>query len=86
MRMYLIPAAIALSCSFGTLAMAASQHVTGTVKAFDAKARTLTLADGSVYTLAKSIKDPGLKAGEKVNLAWEMSGKTRTAETVTIAK
>lgn len=86
MRMYLIPAVLTATLSFGSLAMAAAQHATGTVKAFDAKANTLTLADGSVYALPKTFKDPGLKTGAKVTIAWEMSGKTKTAETVQIVK
>lgn len=86
MRMYLIPAAIAASLAFAPVAFAAAQHATGTVKAFDAKAMTLTLADGSVYSLPKAFKNPGLKAGEKVTIAGQTSGKTRSAETVQIVK
>lgn len=86
MRMYLIPAAVAASLSFASLALAAPQHVTGTVKSYDAKAMTLTLADGSVYSLPRTFKNPGLKAGEKVAIAWDMTGKSRTAESVQIVK
>jgi hypothetical protein len=86
MRMYLIPAALAATLSVATLALAAPQHATGTVKTFDSKAMTLTLADGSTYLLPGSFKNPGLKAGEKVSIAWDMNGKHRTAETVTIMK
>lgn len=86
MRMYIAPAAIAISLSVATLALAAPQHATGTVKTFDGKAMTLTLADGTTYALAKGFKDPGLKAGEKVSVSWDMTGKSRTAESVTIMK
>jgi Cu/Ag efflux protein CusF len=86
MRMYIIPAVAAATLAFTPLAMAAAQHANGTIKAYDAKALTLTLTDGSVYMLPKTFKDPGLKTGEKVSIAWEMQGKHKTAETVTIAK
>ena len=56
------------------------------MKTYDAKAMTLTLTDGSVYTLPKTFKNPGLKTGEKVSIAWDMQGKHKTAQTVTIAK
>ena len=86
MRMYIIPAAVAATLSVATLAMAAPQHATGTVKTFDHKAMTLTLSDGATYALPKGFKDPGLKAGEKVSVSWDMMGKNKTAETVTIVK
>ncbi len=86
MRMYLIPAAIAATLSVATLAIAAPQHATGTVKSYDSKTMTLTLADGTIYSLPRSFKNPGLKAGEKVSVSWDMTGKNRTAETVTIMK
>ncbi len=87
MRMYIIPAVAAATLALTPLAMAATQqHANGTIKAYDAKAMTLTLTDGAVYVLPKTFKDPGLKTGEKVSIAWEMQGKHRTAETVTIAK
>jgi hypothetical protein len=86
MRKYIVPAAVAASLAFGSLAMAATQHAAGTIKTYDAKAMTLTLSDGSTYMLPKSFKDPGLKAGDKVSVAWDVKNKHKTAETVTIAK
>jgi hypothetical protein len=86
MRMYLIPAAIAATLSVATLAIAAPQHATGTVRSFDSRAMTLTLADGSTYALPKGFKNPGLKAGERVSVSWDTTGKNKTAETVTILK
>jgi hypothetical protein len=86
MRMHLVPAAVAATLAFATLALAAPQHANGTIKNFDAKAMTLTLTDGTVYTLPKTFKNPGLKAGEKVTIAWDMQGKSRTVETVKILK
>ena len=86
MRTLLIPAAAAAILATSTFAFAAAQHTTGTVKAFDAKAMTLSLADGSQYSLPKGFKDPGIKAGEKVNVSWEQSGAKKMADSVTIVK
>ena len=86
MRTYLIPSVIAATLALTPVAFAAAQHANGTVKAYDAKAMTLTLADGSVYMLPKSFKNPGLKAGEKVDITWQMHGKNRTADSVAITK
>jgi hypothetical protein len=86
MRNILIPAAAAALLATSALSFAAQQQTTGVVKTFDSKAMTLSLADGSSYLLPKSFKDPGIKAGEKVTVAWEQSGTHRTADSVTIAK
>ncbi len=67
-----------------TTHMAKVEHTDGTVKTIDAKA--LTLADGTTYQLSKSFKDPGLKAGDKVTVAWNMSGKNKMADSVAVAK
>ncbi|MFH1796106.1 MAG: DUF1344 domain-containing protein [Pseudomonadota bacterium] len=56
------------------------------MKNYGGKAMTLSLDDGSTYTLPKTFKDPGLKAGEKVNVPWEQKGSSRLADTVTITK
>jgi len=62
----------------------AGQSISGTVKAFDLKAHTLTLADGKIYQLPSTFEDPGLKAGEKVTVHWKMNGSAYQATDVTI--
>ncbi|QRM54631.1 DUF1344 domain-containing protein [Sinorhizobium sp. BG8] len=64
----------------------AAQTTTGIVKSYSPKAMTLTLADGVTYQLPKNFKNPGLKAGEKVNVAYEMMGKKHEATMVKILK
>lgn len=86
MRALLIPAALVAAISTSGMAFAAAQHTAGTVKSFDVKAMTLTLADGSQYTLPKNFKDPGLKAGEKVSVSWEQNGAAKMADSVTITR
>ena len=84
MRVVLFPALAAAVLTF-TPALAA-QSATGTVRTYDSKAMTLTLDSGDVYTLPHAFKDPGLKAGEKVRLSWDMKGSKRMADDVTIVK
>lgn len=99
MRKFVAPLLIALAAAAPGAAFAATtaapavkpaatsqadQSISGTVKAFDLKAHTLTLADGKTYQLPASFKDPGLKAGEKVTVHWKMNGTAYEATNVTI--
>jgi len=68
------------------IAFAATHNASGTVKAFDMQAGTLTLANGTEYMLPKDFKDPGLKAGDKVTIAWDTKDGNKVAEKVKIAK
>ncbi|MGB9141057.1 MAG: DUF1344 domain-containing protein [Aestuariivirga sp.] len=57
-------------------AFAAAQNDTGAIKSIDAKANSITLADGKTFILPKGFKLETLKAGEKVVVAYEVkSGK-----------
>lgn len=99
MRKYVTPLLFALVAAVPGAAFAAStatpapqpavtskadQLISGTVKAFDLKAHTLTLADGKIYQLPATFKDPGLKAGEKVTVHWKMNGSAYEATAVSI--
>lgn len=86
MRKLVVPAAAAAILATSALAFAAAQHTDGTIKTFDSKAMSLTLADGTSFMLPKHFKNPGLKAGEKVSVMWDMSGKNKVAETVKLVK
>jgi len=86
MRKLIVTAAAATLLASGTMAFAAVKHTTGTVKSFDGMAKSLVLDDGSAFMLPKTFKDPGLKAGEKVRVSWDMSGKDKVAEVVKILK
>jgi len=65
-------------------AAAAPQSVTDTIKSLDLSKHTLTLANGTSYTLPATFKDPGLKVGEKVTVKWTMKGAEHDAQSVTI--
>lgn len=86
MRKLLVPAIAAAVLATSAIAFAAAQHTDGTIKTVDMKAMSLTMADGTTYMLPKTFKDPGLKAGEKVSVMWDMSGKNKVAESVKMMK
>ncbi|MDB5587885.1 MAG: hypothetical protein JWP26_2855 [Devosia sp.] len=86
MRKFLVPAAIAIVLGTSGLAMAATaapQSITSTVKTFDAKTHTLTLANNIAYLVPATFMTP-LKAGQKVTVKWEMNGKAYKADSVVI--
>ena len=85
MRALIVPAVTAAFLATSTLAFAA-EMATGTVRSFDLTTHTLTLDNGTVYTLPASFKDPGLKVGETVSISWEMKDGKHMADTVTIQK
>lgn len=70
--------AIAVVSATGAYAAEAS----GTIKSMDAKAHTLTLADGKVFDLPASYDMGKLKANEKVKLTYSDKGGKHTATAV----
>jgi len=85
MRKFVLPMILVASLGVSSMAMAATPSVTeGTIKALDAKAMTLTLNNGSVYGLAKTIKLASLKVGEKVKITWAKIGKVDEASAVVV--
>jgi hypothetical protein len=84
MRALLTSLIIISAISLSSAAFAAT--TTGTIRALDTKAMTLTLKDGTSYRLPAGFKGPGLKVGEKVTVAYEMIGKKHQATAVTPAQ
>ena len=85
MRALFASAVILSSIAVVPAAFAASQSVTSTVKAYQS-GQSLTLANGDMFTLPKNFKDPGIKTGEKVKVAYQKTGKKLQAEMVTIVR
>ena len=87
MRGIVFPAVIATLAATvvatAPLAFAANE-TTGIVKALDAKAHTLTLDGGAIYYLPAKFSEPGLRAGEKVSVVWNMENGKREASSVMI--
>ncbi|MDO9417194.1 DUF1344 domain-containing protein [Pararhizobium sp.] len=85
MRALLTSLTVISAISLSSAAFAAgAATTTGTVKAFNAKEMTLTLKNGTSYVLPAGFKDPGLKPGEKVKIAYETTGKQHAAKTISI--
>ena len=85
MRVLLSNLAIVTVLATPALALAA-QTATGTVKDYNKASMSLMLKDGTVYHLPKGFHDPGLKAGERVSISFDMSGKNHDAKTIKILR
>ena len=85
MRALFASAVILSSIAMVPAAYAASLSVTGTVKNYHA-GQSLTLANGDEFVLPSNFKDPGIKTGEKVKVAYQKTGKKLQAEMVTIVR
>lgn len=85
MRALFASAIILSSVAMVPAAFAASHSVTGIVKAYHT-GQSLTLGNGDMFMLPKNFKDPGIKTGEKVKVAYQKTGKNLQAEMVTIVK
>lgn len=64
---------------FGGATFAAATDTSGVIKSIDAKAMTVTLADGSTYHLPAGFKLGTFKVGEKVVVSWEAKGELKEA-------
>lgn len=82
MRKLALPLALAATLATASLAFAAPQTVTNTIKSLNAKAMTITLSDGTVYELPAKFKISSLKIGEKVVVTWDLKGKKHIATAV----
>jgi hypothetical protein len=82
MRALLTSLTLISAISLSSAAFAANT-TTGTIRALDTRAMTLTLKNGTRYMLPANFRNPGLKVGEKVTIAYEMIGKKHQATTVT---
>jgi len=85
MRALFASAVILSSVAMVPAALAATQSITGTVKNYHA-GQSLTLANGDEFMLPSNFKDPGIKTGEKVKVAYQKTGKKLQAEMVTIVR
>lgn len=86
MRALLVPVAVAASLSLAPAAFAATKSASGAIKAYDAKAHSLTLSDGTTYMLPAKLKTPGLKVGEKVQISFDTKAGAHNATAVKVLK
>jgi hypothetical protein len=71
-----------LLASAAMVATAYAGQIQGTVKSFDEATKTVTLEDGSAYTLAAGVMPTGIAAGAKVQVTFDDTSKAATAVTV----
>jgi hypothetical protein len=71
MRKSLISAAVAASL-ISTVAFAATQTESGSIKVLDAVKHSLTLADGKIFETPATWSATGFKIGDKVKVTYEM--------------
>ena len=84
MRMLTFPiVAVAMISAVG-LAFAA--EATGTIKSMDPMAHTMTLEDGQVYEFAADYDVSAMKAGDKVNVTFDVSGDKNMATEAAVAE
>ncbi len=79
MRSNILSLAVIASLGLAGAAFAASTDTAGTIKSIDAKAMTVTLADGTTYHLPAGFKLDGFKVGEKVDVTWDAKGSLKDA-------
>lgn len=85
MKTKILPLVLIAGVAFGGAAFAAGTDTAGTIKAIDAKAMTVTLADGTTYHLPAGFKLDGFKVGEKVDVTWEAKGDLKNASAMKAA-
>lgn len=81
MRKMLLAAGAAVLLSAASPVFAA--EASGTITAIDTTAGTITLDNGSVYTLASGVKADGWKVGDKVMVTYDETGGKMTVTAVT---
>lgn len=84
MHKLLITTFIVASIAVVTVARAAD--VTAKVKSIDTAKSTITLADGKVYEVGKTLNLGSLKVGDKVKVTYDISGKAQVASKVEVVK
>jgi Cu/Ag efflux protein CusF len=72
--------------SLSPMAFAASMSASGVVKSVDTKHDSITLADGSVYTLGEGFEAETFKTGQKVTISFKMNGGKMMASSVKVVK
>ena len=85
MRAFLGAAALATLLAFTSLP-ASAETTTGTVQSIDMNAMTLTLDDGTVYTLPEGFENADIKAGSKVVIDWDIKDGKNVANEVKLAE
>ena len=85
MRALLASAALAAALLVSPAAFA-SESATGTITAVDMDAMTVTLDDGTVYTLPSDYEADTLQVGDMVEISWNMEDGKHMVESLSLAE
>jgi Cu/Ag efflux protein CusF len=86
MKNIYLPAMLAASLAFATSTFAASQSTSGVVKSVDTKNDSITLVDGSSFTLGEGFEAESFKVGEKVVITFTKKNGKMMASSVKAVK
>jgi Cu/Ag efflux protein CusF len=86
MKIINLPVFFATSCLLATVAFAANMSANGVVKSIDNKDDSITLMDGSVYTLAEGFEAETFKTGQKVAIIFVTKNGKMMASSVKVVK
>jgi hypothetical protein len=78
--------AISVAALLGTAGVALADEAKGKIQAVDPTAKTITLEDGTTYTLAEGVMIESLQPGTEVTVSFEDKDGTKTASSVTPAQ
>src|SRR5688572_29218489 len=78
--------AISVAAFLGAAGAALAEEAKGKIQAVDPAAKTITLEDGTTYTLAEGVMVDTLQPGTEVTVSFEEKDGTKTASSVTPAQ
>ena len=78
--------AISVAAFLGTAGSALAEEAKGKIQAVDPAAKTITLEDGTTYTLAEGVMVDTLQPGTEVTVSFDEKDGTKTASAFTPAQ
>ena len=86
MKIINVPVFLTASFLLANVAFAANMTANGVVKSVDSGGDSITLADGSVYTLGEGFEAETFKPGQKVAIVFDTKNGKMTASSVKVVK
>ena len=83
MRGLIIPVILVGLLAIGSM-VPTSQHTVGSIRSIDSETRTLTLDNGSIFSLRKRIDEDALAVGERVRISFGAKTALNTAHAVKV--
>ena len=86
MKILNLPAIFAASILLATVAFAADMSANGVIKSVDTKGDSITLTDGSKYTLTEGFEAETFKSGQKVVIIFTTKNGKMMASSIKVSK